>query len=75
MLEPSARQPSPQVWDDGTLAAPLAALKDEAGERSPGGEGRPFMDRADAADPDFTPQVRSLAFDLAQLQSMRRPRI
>jgi hypothetical protein len=52
----SGRTVKPRVWDDGTLAAPLAALKDEAGERSPGGEARPFVDRADAADPDFMPQ-------------------
>lgn len=52
----SGRTVKPRVWDDGTLAAPLAALKDEAGEQSPGAGKRPFADRADAADPDFTPQ-------------------
>lgn len=39
-----------QVWDDGTLAAPLAALKDDAGEGSP----VPERGDPDAADPDFS---------------------
>lgn len=49
---PACPRPCLQVWDDGTLAAPLAGLRDDAGEPSPGGErGGPA---SDAADPDFS---------------------
>lgn len=50
----SGRVVRPKVWDDGTLAAPLAALKDELGERSPGAQRG--LAAADAADPDFSLQ-------------------
>ncbi|PSC74723.1 Tctex1 domain-containing 2 [Micractinium conductrix] len=46
----SGRVVRPKVWDDGTLAAPLAALKDDAGEGSP----VPERGDPDAADPDFS---------------------
>ena len=50
-------RPPPQVWDDGTLAAPLAALRDEGGL-----EGSPLpaskrAERAEAEDPDFSLQA------------------
>lgn len=49
-----------QVWDDGTLAAPLAALKEDAGDASPpGGTSTRAADRADAADPDFSIQAEA----------------
>ncbi|KAL4436912.1 hypothetical protein ABPG75_004051 [Micractinium tetrahymenae] len=51
----SGRVVRPKVWDDGTLAAPLAALKEDAlGEQSPSAE---RGGAADAADPDFAPQL------------------
>ena len=55
---PACLPPHPlQVWDDGTLAAPLAALKDEGGL-----EGSPLpaskrAERAEAEDPDFSLQA------------------
>lgn len=43
------------MWDDGTLAAPLAVLKDDAGEPSPAGErGSGAAVATDAGDPDFS---------------------
>lgn len=50
-----------QVWDDGTLAAPLAALKEDASDRSPGAERGAAA--ADAADPDFSLQNEQTGSD------------
>ncbi|KAI3425834.1 hypothetical protein D9Q98_007809 [Chlorella vulgaris] len=53
----SGRTVKPKVWDDGTTAAPLTALKDDAGEPSPsggGGGGRGGGAHSSEADPDFS---------------------